>query len=314
MAAALVAVGSVALLGISALAIDIGNAWQTRREMVTSTDAAALAATQDFITGTNGCLTTAPDYVNRNNGFATMTGCSHTIRTASTPGRVTVDAQTTVDFFFAPVLGINSTTVNSSTTVNYDSAARIDGGLRPYGLCTDIVTNLGATPGDGIVYRIFYGKDAQPNACNSNDNVPGNWGILDFDGGSNPCPDIQDWTEFGYPGSVEIGDWVEGDPGSFSPCVATELQHLVDNVDSFGLPIFGPYNDGGGGNAEFQIVDFRLVRLHGFETNGPQEDRYLDIEFLDGVVQGGQGGPTGSGANVIGICAVDGVDIATHCG
>ena len=302
------------LLGLSALVVDVTIAWQERRHVVTSTDAAALAATADFVAGSNGCSVTAPDYLARNNPQASLTSCEHLPPTAARPGRVTVTAEADVDFVFGPALGFTDTTVGSSTSVSYDTASVVTGGLRPYGLCVDIVSGLGMTPGDGVVYRIYYGKDAQPDACNGNDNVPGNWGVLDFDGGANPTGDIRDWTEFGYPGSVAIGDWVEGDPGAFSNSVRNELQHLVDNVESFGLPVFDTYNDLGGSNAEFQIVNFAAVRLHDFKTTGPQADRYLDIEFLNDVVQGTGGGPAdGLGAFVIGICAVDGVDAAVTC-
>jgi hypothetical protein len=62
-------------------------------------------------------------------------------------------------------------------------------------------------------------------------------------------------------------------------------------------------------------VDGQQISLGGSPvTTGPEEDRFIDIEFLGEVVQGGGGGPgPGLGAYVIGICAVDGVNPAAAC-
>ena len=300
-------------LGMTGLVVDITAAWIGRRNLVTTTDAAALAAVQDYVEGVNGCTNSAPDYVGRNAPNATMTACNHVAPSGSTPGRVTVEADNTVNFIFAPILGLADTTVASSTTTSYDLASRVEGGLRPFGLCLDALNALTPTivPGNGVVYRIVYGKDNQPDSCGGED-VPGNWGVLDFDGGANQQIDIRNWTEFGYDGEVAIGDIIEGDTGAFSNSLNSELTALMAE-ESFTLPIFDVAT-GNGANANFQIENFAAVRLAGFKANGPEADRYLDIEFLNAVVQGGGGGdPTNLGAYVIGICAVDGVNEATTC-
>lgn len=305
-----------AALGLAALVVDVGNSWQERRHVVTATDSAALAAVQDYVRGEAGCALSAPGSIAANNPDASMTSCTHVPPTAGTPGRVTVEAEATVDFIFANVLGIADTTVSSSTSASYDVAGTIDGGLRPFGLCVDYIDELTPTmvPGNGEIYRIYYGRTAQITNCNGGDPISGNWGVLDFDGGSNSQNDIKDWTMDGYDGSVSIGDWIEGTPGSFSNSLRDQLQHLVDNVDHFTLPIFSEYNDLNGANAEFLIDNFAVVKLHDFKTTGSQDSRYIDLEFLEEVVQGGGGGPgPGLGAYVIGICAVDGVNAAAAC-
>ncbi|MGI9607925.1 MAG: pilus assembly protein TadG-related protein [Acidimicrobiales bacterium] len=308
-----------AALGLSAVVVDVGHAWQERRHVITATDAAALAAAIDYVEGTDGCATSAGAYVTQNHAAATMTSCVRTVGSGSTPDRVTVEAESTIGFFFAQIVGVANTTVDSSTTVNYDHAETVSGGLRPFGLCVDFLAEIepptGPTPDNGIIYRIYYGRTAQATNCNGGDPISGNWGILDFDGGSNSNQDIKDWTQDGYTGppDVAIGDWIEGTPGSFSNSLNSELTHLINNVDHFTLPIFSEYNDLGGGNAEFLIHNFAEVTLHGFQTTGAQDDRYIDLEFVNGVTQGGGGGPGGLGAYVIGICAVDGVNEATAC-
>lgn len=303
-----------AALGLSALVIDVGNAWQERRHLTVSTDAAALAAAQDYVKGINGCTVSAGPVVTSNNSEATMSSCANTAPAGSTPGRVTVEAQATVDYLFAGALGFTDTTVSSSTTASYQSAGSVYGGLRPFGLCAGVLSTLTPTivPGNGEMYRIYYGKDAQPDTCGDENDIPGNWGLLDFDGGANSQNDTKEWTLKGYDGEVSIGDLIEGDTGAFSNALKTELNYLM-TVDHFALPVFD-IATGNGANAEFRIERFAAVRLHGYKAVGPEEDRYFDIEFLNEVVQGGGGGPTdGLGAFVIGICAVDGVNPVTAC-
>jgi len=301
-----------AALGFGALVIDVGNSWQERRHLVTATDAAALGAVQDYVRGDNGCTLSAGPLVLANNSDATMSDCNHKPITQTTPGWVTVEAEANVNFLFAGALGFSDTDVTSSTTARYDFAATVDGGLRPFGLCLDALDALTPTivPGNGEVYRIYYGKDAQPDSCGGND-VPGNWGILDFDGGANSANDTKDWVLNGYDGPVSIGDVIEGDTGAISNSLKSELDFLI-TVDHFTLPVFD-FAVENGANSEFTINNFTVVRLIDYKVTGPQEDRWIELEFLDEVVQGGGGGPGGFGAYVIGICAVDGVDIPTAC-
>lgn len=303
---AILALFLASALGFAALVIDIGNAWQERRNLVTATDAAALEAGQEYALGNNGCGGSNARVV-ANNPDAISSTCTPVLPTSTSPGRVTVEADAEVDFFFGPILGLDGTSVSSSTTVNWDEAATVDGGLRPFGLCVDYLASIGAEPVGTFV--IEYGKDDQPDACG--EDAPGNWGTLDFDGGSNSNNDTRDWVENGYDGSVSIGDMIEGDTGNgVTNALRNELNFLM-TVDQFTLPVFDSVT-GNGANAEFTIVDFAVVRLVDYRAAGGRNST-LTLEFLEGVVQGTGGGPGGFGAFVIGICAVDGVDETTTC-
>lgn len=317
---AIVTVMLTVFLGMTAFVIDLGDAWQSRRNLVTATDAAALAATQEYVLGGTGCNAVAAGFVANNFNGATMTDCTHTPRSGGTPGRVTVTADYEVTFNFARAIGINSKTVSSTTVVSYDRTSTVTGGLRPFGLCAGVLGSLTPTvvPGNGEIYRIYYGKDEHPTTC-AGIPISGNWGILDFDGGSNPQTQINCWTEFGYSSpdecgddegaGVSIGDLIEGNPGAYSNALKDEMEFLL-TVEYFTLPIFDTVS-GPGGNAEFRIDNFAAVKLHGFKLTGPEKNRYLEIEFLDRVVSGtGGSDDTSYGAYVIAICAVDGTSVA----
>ncbi len=303
---AFVAVGMIALLAVAAFVVDMGRAWATRRQLITSTDAAALAAAQDYAFGDIGCGATAEAYLADNYDAAEMTACD--VEESSTrSGHVTVDAEITIDSLFAGAVGITETEVGSTTTAHWGQPASVTG-LRPVALCIDVVLeglDPPMEPGNGVTYRIEYGKDDQPDACAGADDVPGNWGLLDLNGGANSNSELSDWMMDGYSGEVSTENWYEGDTGAFSNTLNSELAHLV-TLDSFDLPIFEAVT-GVGGNAEFLVVAFAKVRLMSYRATGSADNRYLDIQFVEGFSQGTVGGGDGGpdfGVRVVEICAV----------
>ena len=131
--AIIVAICAIVLFGMAAFALDTGNGWQTRRQLITATDAAALASAQEFAVGEDGCDTTPATFVSANVVDASVTGCSFT-DLGPGAGYVTVDAERTVDFTFARVFGIDGRQVHSTTTAAYGQPISVTG-LRPFGLC-----------------------------------------------------------------------------------------------------------------------------------------------------------------------------------
>ena len=123
--AVIVAILLIVLFGFAAFALDTGNAWQSRRHLVTATDAAALAAARDFALGTNGCAGTDDAMVTANFAGSTVDSCSAS--TASGPGYVTVRAGHDVEWNFARIFGLNNTTIHSSTALGTPLSWRVGG-------------------------------------------------------------------------------------------------------------------------------------------------------------------------------------------
>jgi Flp pilus assembly protein TadG len=301
--AVIVAICAVVLFGMAAFAIDVGDAWQTRRRLITATDAAALAAAQKYAEGGDGCATEPATFVAANDVGASVTSCSFNDLEPGA-GYVTVDAEKTVDFRFAGVLGITSDDITSTTTAAYGQALAVSG-LRPFGLCDKSTAFSGwladdkPTPSDAI--QIPYTKDS-PDDCGAN--APGNWSILDFDGGANSNRDTMDWVHDGYPGEIDSEQTVEGDTGAFSNSLNSQLTYLRDNAIEITLPIYTSVT-GDGANAVFQLIDFVSLVIVDFQTTGPEETRYLTVRFVTDVVQGRCcKHDTDTGVRVVMICAV----------
>lgn len=311
--ALIVAISSVMLFGFAAYAIDAGSLWQTRRNMITATDAGALASASDYSVGDNGCPDVAKDYVSRNrpdaefgSGFCTVVGAGTDF------GYTTVRAFTNVDFTFAGIFGLTDKDVYSTTTAEWGVPLGASG-LRPLGLCIDANSELkswlnlpdGPTGEFEPTIRIDYIKD-DPDACNDGDDVPGNWGTVYFDDGSPPGQNtIIGWIIDGCDCTIEVDSSLSGKTGA-AASYENALSGLQSSGESFFLPVYDDAT-GNGANASYQIVAFVQVVLVSFEVKGPESGRFLELKFTLGVVAGPCCNPDGidTGARAIRICDID---------
>jgi Flp pilus assembly protein TadG len=309
--AVIVAIVATLVFGMAAFALDTGDLWQSRRNLIVGTDSAALAAAEIYATNGNGCAGTPATYMTKNDPEGSVTGC--TFRTLGPgAGYVTVDGARTVDYTFAGVFGLTGRDVHSSTTAAYGQPTGLRG-LRPLGLCADspeLTAWISSGMDTPFTATITYGKSA-PDDCGAN--VPGNWGVLDFDGGANPSSDTKSWIEFGYPGVVTAPGTSPGDPGAFSNSLGSALDTLKTSGEVFQLPIYDSASDPGN-NAVFRLIGFVSVRLLDYDANGPEASRWIRLEFRTDVGQGtccAHG--TDLGTRVVFICAVDKTFPPSNC-
>lgn len=305
MVSLMVGVSAVALFGSAAIAVDLGNLWASRRHVIVATDAAALAAASDYAVGRAGCAI-ADGYVADNDEDAEMTACSPAA-TSPVSGYVSVEADTPVDYAFAGVLGFADRRVGSATTASWGIPAAVRG-LRPFGLCEDDPNfrAWAANPrGISPVARVPYTN--APTDCGG---APGNWGIIDLD---NTTPvaesDTQQWVRTGYSGKVHPGN-VNGSPGAFGNNLDDDLASVQGR--RFPIPVFDRVTtrQGGGGGgqlATFHVIGFVDVELVGWRTTGSEQDRYLEVRFVEMVAAGDccENHGRDFGLRVVHICEVD---------
>ena len=125
----LVSIALVVLLGIAALAVDVGDLWTTRRLMQSAADAGAVAGADEIaIGGSSTAITAAAKDAASHNGFAdggTRPGATHTITVAvhnpptsgpfaANSNAVQVDVSQTQPTYFMKVLGWSAVPVSTS--------------------------------------------------------------------------------------------------------------------------------------------------------------------------------------------------------
>jgi hypothetical protein len=127
----LVSIALVMLLGMAALAVDVGDLWTTRRLMQSAADAGAVAGADEIAIGGNStAITAAAKDAASHNGFAdggTRAGTSNTITVAvhnpptsgpyaANSNAVEVDVSQTQPTYFMKVLGMQSVPVSTTAT------------------------------------------------------------------------------------------------------------------------------------------------------------------------------------------------------
>ncbi|MDH4159693.1 MAG: pilus assembly protein [Actinomycetota bacterium] len=329
--AIIVALLSVVLIGMAAFAIDFGNAYAVKRQLSVAVDASALDAaravagakvgTQPILGGGRGCATWSSAQRAAANSAAqataAATNAANDLSGASTVDRVTVtcvgDSRVEVEVvnsrsltpIFGGVFGADNYVPARSATAAIVARLGI-GGLKPYVACNTVVDAAEAAPGVTFVMDL----DNKIGVCNTT--APGQWGIVDFDGGSNPTGDIEDWTEFGYPGQVFAPNpALPADPGANLGPVRNELDTIVDQVVLF--PVVTGFTQGPGNNASFNLVGFVAAKVCGYyvgigsPTQGSCYDaakaapyisanprvRFIQFQYFDRFTGGyAGGGPT----------------------
>lgn len=277
----LVGISMTLLFGIAALTIDHGHNLSERRQLMTATDAAALAAADAYGQAGTGCNSVASDFLTRNSTRATLTNCQAYGDTVNgTYGWVVVSAEVAVNQYFAHLLGYDTVVVASTSTAVFGAPqSTYFGGLRPMSLCLPGLESideyqdwLNGNPNDpSAEIRVTYSKE-HPADCGS---TTGNWGFIDFDGGGNSNQDTISWIQNGYEGELVEG-WYEGDPGAISGSHRSALTSLVNSGEVFWLPLVTDAQ-GNGANTEFYITEPLAIRLTGFKVSGKQSKRYLEF-------------------------------------
>jgi hypothetical protein len=290
-------VTAIAMFGVLSsllLSLDAGNVWQTRRAVVTATDAAALETARNA--ALFGPATACAGYksaLERNAGAGTEgVTCSVASGSTANTGYVTIEARKPVRVRFGGIYGQGDTTAFSSSSARWGHLTAVEG-LRPIGICINNehvasylglgAADLGIHPSPGV-HRVMFTK-SNPTACGAN--APGNWGFLDYDGGANSSADLKHWLEFGYDGRVAIGDCDDqppvgtrcsGDTGSSGGSIGSTLDKLVASAQPFSVLVFDSVS-GSGANVSYNAAAFLGVILRGYNVTGAQNARYFDFEF-----------------------------------
>lgn len=276
--AIIVALLTTVLIGVGAFAVDFGLAYSEKRQLSIAADAAALAAARNIERNAavgESCGTlrareapaarvVAEDYSDNKNspGSQLLPGAAgFSVTCHPTLGLlVSVNNSRPVDTLLGGVFGANGITVGRSARAVVGPAGAITG-LRPYAVCEGIADSKLLVE-DGLAHTITF--DNASSGCGS---APGNWGIIDFDGGSNPSGEIEEWTRYGYgkPISGPLPIVFNGQPGAPSPgALEAEMNSILDK--DIVIPVYDTVVDPGQ-NSRFRIVKFIGIRLCAWKFN-----------------------------------------------
>ncbi len=301
----LVALLVTSMLGILAVVTDFGMAYVNKQGLQNGADAAALAVAQEIaLTAPAGqsCGVTATamsvpmravaeEYFAANapaeGGISSGTAGFELTCESPTAGvppalivRVTAGQDSPV--FFGGVLGVSDTIALEQEAKSIVSPAKSVVGLRPFAICQADASSLAVAQGTN--YSIAF------NDINSGcGHAPGNWGIMDFNGGSNATGEVVDWIQNGYSGSFSVvpPTYISGNPGAPNAgAIRAAMSSILD--EEIVIPVFDQVT-GSGNGSRFRITGFVSVEVCGWRFNNaagngacyqpisPVPDSYLQV-------------------------------------
>lgn len=286
--AVIVAVLMVAIVGLAAIAIDVGALYSERRQLQNGTDAAVLAVAEDCASGDveAACdagpqgdrVTTAQTFANRNakDGTAAVDptpGVGVDVNYSESEATVTAtslnDGEGFVRHWFAPILGIDSTEVSAASTAIWGPVLFGSVPTLPltFSQCEyDKFLASGAGSADepwtednnGAPRIIYVHGDAEPcNSGPSGQDLPGGFGWLDTDTSLSCEALIQD-------------NWVGVQPGNSPSQTDCPPEYLADNIFNqiVHIPVFVDTNGETGNNAEYNIATYAAFYVTGYNFGG----------------------------------------------
>ncbi len=185
----------VGLITSMALVVDVGRLYLTRTKLQTAADAAALAGAYTYFADESepDAVSKAQDYAGDN--MEEDFNFSYSI----VGNQFTVDLNRDVDFFFAPVIGIESSNVAVTATASAGTVSAIDK-VVPFGVLKQSFSY-------GQQYVLKYG--AGGSGC-----YHGNFGAVAL-GGRGACV-YRNNIKYGYNGEIRVGDQIYTEPGNMA--------------------------------------------------------------------------------------------------
>lgn len=291
---ALTALAIVPIVAVTAVGVDGGRVWVERQKVRTAAEAAALAGASEWYRSGSACAGVVHEMVVANDDGSATETCA--TRGTRYDGVLTVTAADDVDAMFGSVIGRSSSHVTSTASVRIGAAGSASG-LRPTAMCHSTPALAQWRASNFSTTQTF--TIGVSGEC---DGVPGNWGVLDFNGGANRTPDLQAWIDQGWSGTVAIGQEFAGDPGIPSP--ALHMDSVVGRTIS--VPIYDQVRNEGA-TSMFRVSGFVSMTVISATLSGSASSRNLVVRFSTAQVNGAPSSTApNNGVVALAPCSLDG--------
>ncbi|GAA4028103.1 hypothetical protein GCM10023063_06890 [Arthrobacter methylotrophus] len=258
-AGVMVALMMLTLIGVGAVAVDVGQIYAERAQLQNGADSGALAVASSCAKGScNTSLAGPLANANANDGASTVKSVD-----LSVPGRVTVTTSTKdgttgagyLSKMFANALNTAPVTVGAQATATWTNVPAP--GALPLVFDQCQVRPAYAPPGTTVIIK-EHGKSPCVGSP-SGHHIPGGFGWLTETGTCQSIPDANGWVD-SAPGN-----------GKFpSDCTSTtdSWRAAIDySQNKFAIAYFPIFDDGSGNgaNGQFHIIGYAMVELHGWD-------------------------------------------------
>jgi Flp pilus assembly protein TadG len=245
-----VAMLMVPIMGFAAISVDAAALWTQQLQLQTGADAGALAIAHDCALGACGTPSqTAQSMAASNMNFDAATATVLTLTSSS----VTVRNTGIRNYWFAPVLGFDSSTITTEATATWGAPT---GGTAvlplTFSYCEFLAQTGGLLPSITIERIVDFTKSSGVPGCTgpSNNAVPGGFGWLTVNSGS--CQTTS-----------AIGGSLLTDPGNSVPSTCSSSDLAAVQGQTVLLPIFDQ-TSGSGSSATYRIYGYAAFKITGY--------------------------------------------------
>ncbi len=276
------------IIGFAALAIDLGWLFVVKGELQNAADAGALAGVVELLyEGEDDARATAVAYATRPDQFRlnrTHPKADAVNVTVLGPETLQVSINRTggttagpVPNIFARIWGRKMSEVGAVAvaTLNHRIVGSGPGNLLPFGIEEDMLKGLVDTDGDGV-----YGPlNIFPNSL-----TPGNFSILNLNGGSTSNDETEDWIRNGYDDYFVLPETgckcieVDGTTGISGSSLNDAIISRVGDIVLF--PVFDKVVLQGAITI-YTVVGFVGATIESTKLTGAVQDRYLSVGITD---------------------------------
>jgi len=194
------------LLGFTAYVVDIGLIYAEKVKLSNAIDSAVLAAILELPTNSIEAKKVAIEYLEMNN----VDPSKVSITISADNKSIEMVGIKTVDHFFAPIFGIDSSDVNAITKAIIAPVKSVKGGVRPFA-----VEIFDFTYGDVVTLKEGGG-----------DGYHGNYGAVAL--GGNGTNVFRSNALYGYSGSITVGDIIDTEPGNMAGA-SNEIKNYINS-------------------------------------------------------------------------------------
>ena len=296
----LFAVTVLPMLAMTAVVADVGMVYAKRQELQTGVEAAAIAGAAKLATGMSAC-NAHDDVITANVSAISPLTTNCATAGAVTHEVVTVSAEASATLIFSQLIGRSEASITSTASVKV-GPSRSALGLRPIAICADHPA-LNEWISSGMTSTATYTIFVESDGVTCGGDVPGNWSMIDFDGGSNSNSELQDRIVNGYQSEIVLPATLNGDPGIPTPSV--DIDALIGSTIT--IPVFDAARSNGAGS-EYDLDGFVSVEIIDVVMTGSASQRHIDLRFTTQTLGEGLAGGTAAnyGSRSFQICSLEG--------
>lgn len=231
------------LLGFTAYVADIGMVYAEKIKLSNALDSAALAAVLELPNNDAKAVAVAQDYLQKNGVDSSDTS----ITISDDHKSIKIDGDKNVRHLFAPIMGINSSNVNSKATAVVGPAKSISSGIRPFAV---------------QVYDFSFGTEVTLKE-DAGSGYSGNYGTVALGGRGSSV--FESNSLYGYSGTITVGDYIDTETGNMAGA-ANSIKNYIngensafdkfprDSIRLWTLPLVDTFQVNGRG--QIQVVGF----------------------------------------------------------